>query len=735
MATKVLVFESDSAFANELTAEFQALGCELEVVDDGNVGLQMAAGDRPDLILLSIELPRMNGFSVCNKLKKDPGLKDIPLIIMSSESSEETFEQHRRLRTRAEDYVHKPIAFADLLQRVQRFVDIAPGGGPSSLEDAIIIDDDIAFEENDDDDLHTVMMDRPSMELLEGQGAKSPLGSPAPAAPAAPVQHARRPSSRAPSKMEVRDLDVDEFADAAFDRLLDGSQPPPPMQEAPLVDASPTEAPPKPSKSEEPAEVRPVTIPSLPEIDPEEFDRLRKELDRYRDEVVKLEQELSTTRSETRRLEGQVKAAAGASAEVERLQHQIEELKTRTSTAPARGGGAVSSREFLDLREALNKKDKEILALRDQMSQKEKDLLDARDVSLALEREKADSQDKLLEFEKQALDLRMSIDRLTVENAEERQKNTDLQAQLEASKKQVDERDSRLVEAEARRGRELEEQRKSLDAEHTSALDKQRQEADKVIVDLQGEKDGLVARVSELETQVSDRDGRIAGLETDKSGLSTRVSELEAQVSDRDGRIAGLETDKSGLSTRVSELETQVSDRDGRIAELKSNVGDLESRLGDRDARIGELESQVRDRDGKIGDLESRIREKDERSGGLEDDLRAARARIDEVEGEKKERDTRIRDLESSLAKMIMDRDALVDAKRELSEKSSDLEAKLGATLEKLEHAEASLAAELDRGKKNQTKWDQDKASLDRAKNALAAVLLQIEEVETRGLE
>ncbi|PKN50120.1 MAG: hypothetical protein CVU63_00210, partial [Deltaproteobacteria bacterium HGW-Deltaproteobacteria-20] len=483
MATKVLVFESDSAFANELTAEFQALGCELEVVDDGNVGLQMAAGDRPDLILLSIELPRMNGFSVCNKLKKDPGLKDIPLIIMSSESSEETFEQHRRLRTRAEDYVHKPIAFADLLQRVQRFVEIAPGGGPSSLEDAIIIDDDIAFEENDDDDLHTVMMDRPSMDLLEGHGAKSPLGSPAPAAPAAPVQHARRPSSRAPSKMEVRDLDVDEFADAAFDRLLDGSQPPPPMQEAPLVDASPTEAPPKPSKSEEPGEVRPATIPSLPEIDPEEFDRLRKELDRYRDEVVKLEQELSTTRSETRRLEGQVKAAAGASAEVDRLQHQIEELKTRTSTAPARGG-AVSSREFLDLREALNKKDKEILALRDQMSQKEKDLLDARDVSLALEREKADSQDKLLDFEKQALDLRMSIDRLTVENGEERQKNTDLHAQLDASKKQVEERDSRLVEAEARRGRELEEQRKSLEAEHASVLDKQRQEADKVIVDL-----------------------------------------------------------------------------------------------------------------------------------------------------------------------------------------------------------------------------------------------------------
>ena len=48
-------------------------------------------------------------------------LKHVPLIIMSSESSDETFEQHRKLRTRAEDYVHKPIAFGELLQHIRTF--------------------------------------------------------------------------------------------------------------------------------------------------------------------------------------------------------------------------------------------------------------------------------------------------------------------------------------------------------------------------------------------------------------------------------------------------------------------------------------------------------------------------------------------------------------------------------------------------------------------------------------
>src|SRR5882672_2489330 len=142
MATKVLVFESDPAFAGELRTELSRLGLAAQIVDDGYAGLMAAASDKPDLILLSIELPRMNGFSVCNKLKKDPSLKDVPLIIMSSESSDDTFEQHRKLRTRAEDYVHKPIAFGELLEHMRPFVHLENGEGPASSEDSGIVIDD-----------------------------------------------------------------------------------------------------------------------------------------------------------------------------------------------------------------------------------------------------------------------------------------------------------------------------------------------------------------------------------------------------------------------------------------------------------------------------------------------------------------------------------------------------------------------------------------------------------------
>src|SRR3954449_7378820 len=149
MGQNVLVFESDAGFAADLRNELTKLGCNVQVVDDGNAGLQQATSARPDLILLSIELPRMNGFSVCNKLKKDPALKDVPLIIMSSESSDDTFEQHRKLRTRAEDYVHKPIAFGELLEHMKPYVEIENGDGPVSLTDdaAIIIDDEIELDD------------------------------------------------------------------------------------------------------------------------------------------------------------------------------------------------------------------------------------------------------------------------------------------------------------------------------------------------------------------------------------------------------------------------------------------------------------------------------------------------------------------------------------------------------------------------------------------------------------
>ncbi|HVZ30941.1 MAG TPA: response regulator, partial [Polyangiaceae bacterium] len=136
---KVLFFESDPTFANELRRGLEQYSCAVTVVGDATEGLQLAAAARPDLILLTVELPRINGFSVCNKLKRDPSLKSVPLIIMSSDSNEETFAQHRRLKnSRAEDYVHKPVSFEALLPRIHALV---PLDAPESDRLDVVLDE------------------------------------------------------------------------------------------------------------------------------------------------------------------------------------------------------------------------------------------------------------------------------------------------------------------------------------------------------------------------------------------------------------------------------------------------------------------------------------------------------------------------------------------------------------------------------------------------------------------
>ena len=196
--TNVLVFESDSDFAKTLQTGLGTLGCATTVVDDAEQGMKMAESQRPDLILLSIELPRMNGFSVCNKLKRNAALKDVPLIIMSSDSTDEPFEQHKRLRTRAEDYLHKPISVDQLVERIRSFV---PLQSPAAEEgDDLVIEDEIEIEEaieldaeGDVDNDMEALTEAAFGAITSPSKAPPPPPRPASVAPPAPVADLRPP--------------------------------------------------------------------------------------------------------------------------------------------------------------------------------------------------------------------------------------------------------------------------------------------------------------------------------------------------------------------------------------------------------------------------------------------------------------------------------------------------------------------------------------------------------------
>src|SRR5512137_125011 len=135
MQKNVLLIESDSTFARAMSSALESRGYGVRTSPDGKEGVELARALRPDCVVLCVELPGLSGYSWCNRLKKDEALKAIPLVITSSEATPETFEQHRKLKTRAEDYLIKPFPPATLVERVGALIGMpaAPAAGEEEL--------------------------------------------------------------------------------------------------------------------------------------------------------------------------------------------------------------------------------------------------------------------------------------------------------------------------------------------------------------------------------------------------------------------------------------------------------------------------------------------------------------------------------------------------------------------------------------------------------------------------
>jgi CheY-like chemotaxis protein len=144
---RVLIIEADRDFAEGLSRTLKSEGYGTIFAGDGTEGLDIVRGDRPDLIVLCVELPQMSGYSVCNKLKKDSALKSIPLIIISSEATPETFQQHKKLKTHAEDYMIKPFKSEELVEKIKTLIGEAGADGQEPEEIELQISDDSIVEE------------------------------------------------------------------------------------------------------------------------------------------------------------------------------------------------------------------------------------------------------------------------------------------------------------------------------------------------------------------------------------------------------------------------------------------------------------------------------------------------------------------------------------------------------------------------------------------------------------
>ena len=118
MTGRILIVEDDASLLRGLKDNFTARGFVVETAADGQAGLELALASPPDVMILDIMLPRVNGYEVCRSVR-ERGL-EFPIIMLTAKGQEEDIVLGLNLG--ADDYVSKPFRIAELVARVHAFL-------------------------------------------------------------------------------------------------------------------------------------------------------------------------------------------------------------------------------------------------------------------------------------------------------------------------------------------------------------------------------------------------------------------------------------------------------------------------------------------------------------------------------------------------------------------------------------------------------------------------------------
>ena len=114
ISTKLLIIDDDVTLVNALKLYLAKRGYEILTASNGLEGLQMVYNERPDLVLLDIMMPKMDGWEVCKHIRE---LSDVPIIMLTARNQET--DHIMGLKLGADDYVGKPFSLKELEARVE----------------------------------------------------------------------------------------------------------------------------------------------------------------------------------------------------------------------------------------------------------------------------------------------------------------------------------------------------------------------------------------------------------------------------------------------------------------------------------------------------------------------------------------------------------------------------------------------------------------------------------------
>ena len=117
---KILFIEDESDMLAVMEPRLERAGFKMISAPNGIQGIRAGIDEKPDLILLDILMPQMDGYETCERLKKDPQTKDIPVIIVTAIESKSLADNCKFVG--ADDFIHKPYDSEELIGKINKLL-------------------------------------------------------------------------------------------------------------------------------------------------------------------------------------------------------------------------------------------------------------------------------------------------------------------------------------------------------------------------------------------------------------------------------------------------------------------------------------------------------------------------------------------------------------------------------------------------------------------------------------
>ena len=393
------------------------------------------------------------------------------------------------------------------------------------------------------------------------------------------------------------------------------------------------------------------------------------------------------------------------------------------------------------------------------MSRKDKEIVESQDRALGLERAKADLDERLLGLEREIAETREKNEALSTDKDLAKKASDDFRTRLEKTKVESEAKDRQLTDLRARHAAE----RSSADAKVASA----RAELDQVLANERAtqarEMDVAESRRrADLMQATRERDAAVE--ETREQGDRSRREALSAQAEElrhdhdaalgtlRKAQQEELDRARAGAAQQTREIEERLQaqidaahkETNDLLAEVRSDAErrELEALDALRAEHGEKIKSLENDRDSRVAALEAKatrdVNEANDKLARLDMDASALRGELQSLRASKQAGDAasaaNVAELEKKLSEVQGARDELAEKHAAASERLGSVEAELGRLRDDFGQIKEKLERESLRADKAATKWEADKQALERAKDALAVALAQIEDTEARTL-